>query len=75
MEHLEEKEDDHEDGMESVQSGSNSSLGGPMKETWARTAEEEENLGAKVARNSRGVKVEEEVLEKLGFNTTCSRQQ
>uniref|UniRef100_A0A8R1ITK4 Uncharacterized protein n=1 Tax=Caenorhabditis japonica TaxID=281687 RepID=A0A8R1ITK4_CAEJA len=42
MEHLEEKEDDHEDVMESEQSGSNSSLGGPMEETWARTAEEKE---------------------------------
>uniref|UniRef100_A0A8R1I6G2 Uncharacterized protein n=1 Tax=Caenorhabditis japonica TaxID=281687 RepID=A0A8R1I6G2_CAEJA len=42
MEHLEEKEDDHEEVMESVQSGSNSSLGAPMEETWAQTAEEEE---------------------------------
>uniref|UniRef100_A0A8R1IPN4 Uncharacterized protein n=1 Tax=Caenorhabditis japonica TaxID=281687 RepID=A0A8R1IPN4_CAEJA len=40
MEHLEAKEGDHEDVMERVQSGSNSSLGGPMEETWARTAEE-----------------------------------
>uniref|UniRef100_A0A8R1EQV9 Uncharacterized protein n=1 Tax=Caenorhabditis japonica TaxID=281687 RepID=A0A8R1EQV9_CAEJA len=82
MEHLEEKEDDHEEVMESVQSGSNSSLGGPMEETWARTAEEEEvNIRRRrkllkgfdeFLRNS--VKVEEEVLEKLGFNTTCSRQ-
>uniref|UniRef100_A0A8R1IFP3 Uncharacterized protein n=1 Tax=Caenorhabditis japonica TaxID=281687 RepID=A0A8R1IFP3_CAEJA len=84
MEHLEEKEDDHEEVMESVQSWSNSSLGAPMEETWAQTAEEEEEEVSirrrrkllkgfdEFLRNS--VKVEEEVLEKLGFNTTCSRQ-
>uniref|UniRef100_A0A8R1IME9 Uncharacterized protein n=1 Tax=Caenorhabditis japonica TaxID=281687 RepID=A0A8R1IME9_CAEJA len=82
MEHLEEKEDDHEDVMESVQSGSNSSLGGPMEETWARMAEEEEVSIKRRRKLLKGfdeflrnsVKVEEEVLEKLGVNTKCSRQ-
>uniref|UniRef100_A0A8R1ILH2 Uncharacterized protein n=1 Tax=Caenorhabditis japonica TaxID=281687 RepID=A0A8R1ILH2_CAEJA len=81
MEHLEEKEDDHEEVMESVQSGSNSSLGGPMEATWARLAEEEVSIKRRrkllkgfdeFLRNS--MKVEEEVLEKLGVNTKCSRQ-
>uniref|UniRef100_A0A8R1DMG2 Uncharacterized protein n=2 Tax=Caenorhabditis japonica TaxID=281687 RepID=A0A8R1DMG2_CAEJA len=83
MEHLEEKEDDHEDVMESVESGSNSSLGGPMEATWARMAEEEEEVSIRRRRKllkgfdvflRNSAKVEEEVLEKLGFNTTCSRQ-
>uniref|UniRef100_A0A8R1EGX4 Uncharacterized protein n=1 Tax=Caenorhabditis japonica TaxID=281687 RepID=A0A8R1EGX4_CAEJA len=83
MEHLEEKEDDHEDVMQSVESGSNSSLGGPMEATWARMAEEEEEVSIRRRRKllkgfdvflRNSVKVEEEVLEKLGFNTTCSRQ-
>uniref|UniRef100_A0A8R1EJK8 Uncharacterized protein n=1 Tax=Caenorhabditis japonica TaxID=281687 RepID=A0A8R1EJK8_CAEJA len=49
MEHLEEKEDDHEDVMESVESGSNSSLGGPMEATWARMAEDRQTRSAVVA--------------------------
>uniref|UniRef100_A0A8R1HGP5 Uncharacterized protein n=1 Tax=Caenorhabditis japonica TaxID=281687 RepID=A0A8R1HGP5_CAEJA len=81
MEHLEEKEDDHEDEMESVKSGSNSSLGGPMEATWARMAQEEVSIKRRrkllkgfdeFLRNS--VKVEEKVLEKLRVNTKCSRQ-
>uniref|UniRef100_A0A8R1IF02 Uncharacterized protein n=1 Tax=Caenorhabditis japonica TaxID=281687 RepID=A0A8R1IF02_CAEJA len=83
MEYLEEKEDDHEDVMESVESGSNSGLGGPMEATWARMAEEEEEVSIRRRRKllkgfdeflRNSVKVEEEVLEKLGCNTTCSRQ-
>uniref|UniRef100_A0A8R1ISH7 Uncharacterized protein n=1 Tax=Caenorhabditis japonica TaxID=281687 RepID=A0A8R1ISH7_CAEJA len=82
MEHLEEEEDDHKDVMESLQSGSNSGLGGPMEATWARMAEEEEVSFKRRRKMLKGfdellrnsVKVEEEVLENLRVNTKCSRQ-
>uniref|UniRef100_A0A8R1EAJ9 Uncharacterized protein n=1 Tax=Caenorhabditis japonica TaxID=281687 RepID=A0A8R1EAJ9_CAEJA len=85
MEKMQEREDaameiDH--GKDSrVASESTSDLGGPTETLWARMTEEEVSIKMRrkllkgfdeFLRNS--VKVEKEVIEKLGFNTTCSKR-